>query len=58
MPKRIPTIYIPDALDERLRSYIYKRFKGHVHGKIKQVVVEALERYLDQQEKIYGNPEG
>ena len=53
MPKRLPTVYIADALDERLRSYIHKRFKGHVHGKITQVVTEALERFLDQQEKIY-----
>ena len=54
MPKRLPTIYIDDELDERLRKYIYKRFKGHVHGAITQVIREALERFLDQQEQIYG----
>ena len=53
MPKRLPTIYIPDKLDERLRGYIHIRFKGHVHGAISQVIREALERFLDQQEQIY-----
>ena len=55
MVKRLGSLYISDELDERLRTYIHRRFKGHVHGKIKQVVVEALERFLDQEEQIYQN---
>jgi hypothetical protein len=52
MPKvRLPSIYIDKELDERLRNYIHKRFKGHVHGKITQVVVEALEKFLTEAER-------
>ena len=41
-------IYISDSLDQRLRDYLYKRFGGHVHGKISEVFREALEEYLDK----------
>jgi hypothetical protein len=52
MPKvRLPSIYIDKELDERLRNYIHRRFKGHVHGKITQVVVEALEKFLTEAER-------
>ena len=58
MVKRLGSIYIPDELDERLRTYVHRRFKGHVHGAMTKVVQEALERFLDQEEQIYaeGNP--
>ena len=55
MAKRLPTIYIDDKLDERMRTYIHRRFKGHVHGAITTVVSEALKRFLDQEEQIYEN---
>jgi hypothetical protein len=52
MPKvRLPSIYIDQELDERLRNYIHRKFKGHVHGKITQVVVEALEKFLAEEER-------
>lgn len=50
-------IYIDDYLDKRLRDYLHQRFKGHVHGKISEVIREALEQFLDQQEQIYGKRE-
>jgi len=50
-------IYIPDDLDQRMRRYIYLRFRGHVHGKISEVIREALEQYLNQQEETVKDEE-
>jgi len=47
-------IYINDNLDKRLRDYIHRRFKGHVHGKISEVIREALEQFLEREELVYG----
>jgi len=42
--------YMSAELDKRLRKYLYDRFGGHVHGKLTEVLVEALEEYLSKRE--------
>ena len=41
---------IPDELDERIRRHLLKRYGIHLHGKISEIVREALELYLDKVE--------
>ena len=38
---------IPDDLDERLRTYVRKEFKG-IKGSLSIVGIKALEKYLEE----------
>lgn len=41
---------IPDELDERIRRFLFRRYGGHFHGKISEIVRKAVEEYLDREE--------
>lgn len=42
---------VSDALEDRLRRYVFERFHGHLYRNVSRVVEEAIERYLDEMEK-------
>lgn len=45
---------IPDELDERIRRFLFRRYGGHFHGKISEIVRKAVEEYLDREETDIG----
>jgi predicted DNA-binding protein len=44
-------VVIPDELEKRLRDYIHLRYRGKTQGFISYTVTEAIERYLDEEER-------
>ena len=41
---------VPDALEDRLRRYVFNRFHGHLYRNVSRVVEEAIKRFLDEEE--------
>jgi hypothetical protein len=44
-------VIIPDDLEKRLREHIQLRYKGKTQGFLSYTVTEALERYLQEEER-------
>jgi hypothetical protein len=44
-------VVIPDELEKRLREHIQVRYKGKKQGFITYTVTEAIERYLQEEER-------
>jgi hypothetical protein len=45
------TIIIPDALEERIRKLLIAKYDGKMHGKLTDLVIEALEDYIKRESK-------
>ena len=45
------TIQIDTETAHRLRIFVASRNSGHIHGKIGITAAEAINRYIDQEEK-------
>jgi hypothetical protein len=45
------TIIIPDELEDKIRRLLIAKFDGKMHGKLTELVVEALEEYLKREAK-------
>jgi len=43
-------LYIPQDLKNRLHKYVYETWPGEPHGKLRQLVIEALEEKLAREE--------
>jgi predicted DNA-binding protein len=44
-------VVIPDELEKRLRQHIHSRYKGKTQSFLSYTVTEALERYLQEEER-------
>ena len=44
------SVHISEDLSERLHIYISKTWPAETHGKLRQVVEEAIKQYLDTKE--------
>jgi len=45
---------IDDALEERLRRYIQRKYGTRTYGAIRKCIEEAIERFLDEEEVVLG----
>lgn len=43
---------VSDAVEDRLRRFVFNKFNGHLYRNVSKVVEEALLRYLDEEEKV------
>ena len=44
------SVILPDELEERLRTYLYKTYGWKHKGKQSEIIAEALKKYLDELE--------
>lgn len=44
------SVILPDELEERFRNYLYSIHGWKHHGKISEMISEALEKHLDELE--------
>jgi len=47
-------VVIDDALEERLRRYIQRKYGTRTYGAIRKCIEEAIERFLDEEEVVLG----
>jgi hypothetical protein len=45
------TVIIPDDLEQRVRKLLVAKYDGNMHGKLTDLVKEALEEYLKREAK-------
>jgi len=45
------TVNLPDKLEEELRKYIIECYQPKIHGKLSEIVIEALEQWLTRVRK-------
>ena len=50
MPNMKITVILSDELNQRIRKYIFETWPDSQYGKLKEVVVQALEEFLAERD--------
>ena len=49
---KVWTITVPDEVDEKIREYIDRKFAGRRRGVLGAIVVSALQKWIEEEEKL------